>query len=231
MMKKISDEIKNLMVKLREDGKTISEIADTTKVSESSVGRILRENNVKSPDSINEKAIQKFSKGINLNDPQLELFFNLNRVAKQCGSNIGEFLQKVEYNYNELLKVTNKPHEIYLFLMDLCLVVFSMNFYKPEVVNKIIKLVDRGLFLSNIESKIQIKEKELEEIKSNIKGYIQAYHQKKIQLNAELVDIAQKIQFANFIHSGNKNPNSVSSEDMEKVVSVLLQNTTESGVE
>jgi len=221
-MKKIPIEIKELIINLRKEGKTISEIADKTKTSESSVGRILRESNIPNPSGDDSKAVRKMTKGIDLNDPQLQLFFNLNRIAKECGSSLREFLTKVEYNYNELLKVTNNPQEVYLFLMDLSLAVFSLNFEKPKVVERILGLVKRGIYLSNIETKINQKQKEYEELKGECMGFFEVFKEKKALLNSQLGKIAEKIQYATYFHKGQTEPNSISNENMLTIANVLL---------
>lgn len=220
ILKKISEEIKNLIIRLREEGKKISEIAITTKTSESSVGRVLRENNVETPESINEKAVKKITKGVDINDPTLQVFFNLNRVAKECGSNLFEFLQKVEYTYNEMLKITNRPHELYLWLIDLASTVFSLNFEKPEVVEKIIKLVDKGIFLFGVEDQIKRKKQELE-------GFCKVFYEAKTQYNRKLAEISGKIKTAAYFHKGGTEPNTVSKEDMFKIAQILLNESNE----
>jgi len=216
-MKKIPDEIKELILKLRNEGKTISEIAIKTKTSESSVGRILKDKGVTLPTS-KSKSMNKVAKGVNLNDPQLQLFFNLNRVAEKCGSNLGEFLQKVEYNYGELLKVTDKPHGVYLFLMDLCLAVFKMNFSEMEVIGKINQLVGRGVYLCNIESKIIQKESEIKQIQANYKAISELYFQKKAQMETQLKDIGSKIQMATIFSNTN-----INKQDVLKIANIIMK--------
>ena len=228
-MKKINEEIQNLIVKLREEGKTISEIAETTKVSESSCGRIIRENNVEMSGNVEDKEIKKLAKGVDLNDPQLQLLFNLNRIAKQSGTNLREFLQKVEFNYSEMLKITNRPHEFYLFLMDLCSTIFEINFEKPKIIDKINKLVDRGIFVFDVEDKIKVIEQKHEKVKTKCKTLIEVYNRKKTELNIKLKKIAERIQHTAYLNKG-QNDRSITDEQMIKIAQVIIDNIAKNEV-
>ena len=157
-MKKIPEEIKDLIIKLRNKGFSIKDITERSYISESSVNRILKENNVKKPQKKEEDTIGYTL--LSLKNPNSQLIFNLNRIAKECETDLSEFLTNIARMYNEILKITSKPSEFYYFLIDLCCVVFKKNFDEPEIVKSMKVLVNQGIYLFDIHRKIdKIKEK------------------------------------------------------------------------
>lgn len=116
-MKKIPEEIKDLIIKLRNKGFSIKDITERSYISESSVNRILKENNVKKPQKKEEDTIGYTL--LSLKNPNSQLIFNLNRIAKECETDLSEFLTNIARMYNEILKITSKPSEFYYFLIDL----------------------------------------------------------------------------------------------------------------
>jgi len=177
MVKKITNEIKQLIINLANDGLTKKKIAEKTGVSRTTVYSILGEENIdiqiedSQDDQLGDKVTEAIvGEGWDLSERIPQLIYNLKRIAKKSQTNLLEMMEEIEDILDFYLSRSKKPVEIYDKIVDF------VNFLKDkddyELFENLEGLIEKGYYLSQVEEKIEIGENEIEmlrEVNNNLK--------------------------------------------------------------
>lgn len=175
-MKKISDEIKKLIIKLAKEGKTKREITEKTNTSRTSIYNILKEEGIElePPDESQDKEYAEYLTEAIVGDgwelteiPQL--IFNARRVTQMINTSLFELHEELVSSLDYYSSRVKKPVKLFNALIDFIYYQKSMKFSDTQVQFKNWEyLIEKGIFLSEIEEKIPLEEERLEELQHEI---------------------------------------------------------------
>lgn len=123
----ISEEKKEKIIELFEKGLNKKMISRATQVSYPTIKNILNDKDIKQNQEeiserneiVRKKLEEIFAYENCTEEAILDLIFNLKRIAEVSGSEIGEFIEDIEFIFDKYHKYTEKPIELFNFIVDI----------------------------------------------------------------------------------------------------------------
>lgn len=156
----ISEEKKEKIIELFQNGVNKKDITKVVDVSYPSIRNILRESGIegvqdeqKERTKVVEKKLSDIFKYEDYTEEGvLELIYNLIRVGKICGRDLGEFISDIELIFDQYCKISDNPIKLFDFLMDISR---EMNFVRDSFdMGKLLELIgsfmEQHIFLEQL---------------------------------------------------------------------------------
>lgn len=205
MPTKIAPELKELVIKLANEGLSKEKIAEKTKISRTSVYNILDDEDIviekdNSDDiDVGKGLTEKFIvEGYDFNDDIIQLIFNLKRLANKSGQTLKEFLEDIEHIIDQYYKHTNNPIKLFDFICDVShgMEIVNKSFDIDKLIELIDNFIDKNIYIDELYKKFnsiekfkEAKEKELTEIRQ----FQEQQFEKSLKIINQLKEINQTL--------------------------------------
>ncbi len=212
----ITEEQKSKIIELYQKGVSKKDIQKLEMVSYPSIRNILNENDINDkPERLQEKA-EKTEKTLSeifeyencTEEAVLDLIYNLRRIAKESGSELGDFIEDIEFIFNKYHKITENPVKLFNFLLDISenLSLIYDNI-EPETFLEIVELYyDKGLQIREVDEYMIENDAKAERILKNVKEELDKYQDKinNAQIELQKLTSSKAIWTAKLLEEPNK---------------------------
>ena len=123
----ISEEKKERIIELFEKGLNKKEISRSTQVSYPTIKNILNKNNTEQnqkeiterDEFVKKKLGEIFTYENYTEEAILDLIFNLKRIAEVSGSELGQFIEDIEFIFDKCHKYSEAPIKLFNYIVDI----------------------------------------------------------------------------------------------------------------
>ncbi len=199
----ITDEKKTKIIELFQNGVSKKDIARIENISYPTIRDILNKNDIEGvqdekrerDEDTKRKLSEIFKYEDYTEESVLELIYNLIRIGKMCGRDLGEFIEDIELIFDQYCKISENPIQLFDFLMDISR---EMNFitdsFGVEILIEVIdSFMEQHIFLKTLQEKYH----SIEEFKKIKKEEHEQEQERNKKLFDDLVRMSKKVKEMN----------------------------------